>query len=191
MAGSRLSSVLIVLALAGLAGMLVLIVPALRTSGGVIDVRLPETAAATPADGQMKVYVSGAVLRPGVYSVRPGDRIGDLIEAAGGPLEEADLTNVNFARRLRDEDHVTVPRPGDPPVAAPASGASASERINLNTATPATLELLPGIGPARAQRITESRLKDGPFAAATDLVQRRLVPQSVFDALKDEVEVRP
>jgi competence protein ComEA len=155
-----------------------------------IDVRLPEAATPTPGDGQLKVYVTGAVQRPGVYSIRPGDRVADAIEAASGPTEDADTININFARRLRDEDHITVPRKGDP-LAISITADAPARRIDINTATTATLETLPGIGPSRAKSIIDSRLRDGPFTDPADLVKRKLLPQSVFDGLKDLIDIRP
>ncbi|MBI2760717.1 MAG: ComEA family DNA-binding protein [Chloroflexi bacterium] len=154
-----------------------------------VEVRFPETSAAsaTPADGQMKVYVTGAVARPGVYPVRPGDRVADVIEAAGGPAEGADTLAVNFARRLRDEDQVNVPRVGEP--VGPVNG-SATRRTNINVAPARALEELPGIGAARAQKIVESRTKDGPFNEPGDLVKRKIVPQSVLDGIRELIDVR-
>lgn len=186
MVGTRLLALIAgVLAMAGLAVAVWIRAP----SSSSIEVRLPEATSATPVDGQLKAYITGAVHRPGVYAIRPGDRVADLVEAAGGPTDDADLTIVNFARRIRDEDHVTIPRKGD--AASVVVAASGSQRININTAAAATLETLPGIGPTRAQRIVESRMRDGPFLTTADLVTRKLIPQSVYDSIKELVDVQP
>jgi competence protein ComEA len=165
-----------------------------RTAGQPsLQVTLPETATATPSDGQMKVYLAGAVIRPGVYPVHPGDRVADVIEAAGGPADDADMLAVNLARRLRDEDQIVVPRQGEGVAAASGDAggtATAGRPLNINLAPAAALETLPGIGPSRAQHIVESRTKDGPFADVSDLVKRKLVPQSVLDSIKDLIDVR-
>jgi competence protein ComEA len=166
---------------------LALVIIALRTTIAppAVEVRLPDAPA---RDGVVKVYVTGAVSRPGIYPVTAGARYADAIEAAGGPTEDADPLAVNLARRARDEDHIHVPRRGEGP-----SGPflQAQQPIDLNTATVPQLESLPGIGPARAQRIVESRTKDGPFTRPDDLVLRRIVPQSSLEALRDLVQVRP
>ena len=168
------------------------------SSPAALEVRLTEPTAtvAVPVDGQHKVYVAGAVQRPGVYPMQPGDRVADALEAAGGPSEDANLLAINLAKRLRDEEAVIVPRMGEPtPVAvsssSPVSGAGVipAGPINLNSAPAAALETLPGIGSARAARIVDSRVKDGPFRDTADLVSRKLVPQSVFDDFKDQVTV--
>ncbi len=176
----------LILLTAGVLTAAAVVVSARRSGPGTIEVRLPEAATPTPNDGRVKVYVAGAVQRPGVYNVRAGDRVADAVEAAGGPADEADILVVNLARRLRDEDHIIVPRQGQSPVV----GVPGSSRTNINAAAAGALETLPGIGPARAQRIVESRQRDGPFADPSDLVKRKLVPQSVFDSLKDLIDVR-
>ena len=60
----------------------------------------------------IRAYVTGAVQNPGVYPVKEGDRWIDAVQAAGGPAPDADLTAVNLARRVQDEDQITVPRQG-------------------------------------------------------------------------------
>ncbi len=57
----------------------------------------------TPLPSELRVYVIGAVQRPGVYTLREGDRWIDAVTAAGGPAPDADLARVNLARRARDE----------------------------------------------------------------------------------------
>lgn len=154
---------------------------------------LPQATTTPPADGQYKVYIAGAVARPGVYPFRPGERVADAIEAAGGPTADADLLRVNLARRLHDEDQVVVPRQAAPagPGGEAAAGGISGRKVDLNSAPAAVLESLPGIGPSRAQRIVESRNRDGRFSEPADLVKRKLVPQSVFDGIKDLIDVQP
>lgn len=124
---------------------------------------------------EMRVHVSGAVLQPGVVTVEPGERVVEALERAGGAAEEADLAAVNLARRLADEDHIHVPRIGE-----------SSPLIDLNSATQQELESLPGIGPVRATRIIEARA-EAPFLASDELVERGIVPASVYEGLRDLV----
>ncbi len=140
--------------------------------------------------GDLRVYVSGAVAVPGVYALGAGDRVEDALQAAGGPNADADLERVNLAARLHDGDQVVVP------VRSAAAGTAASgatapvARVNLNTASQAELDKLPGIGAVRARRILESRQQDGPFADAYELVERRIVTVAVYQRLRDLVAVR-
>ena len=125
----------------------------------------------------LRVYVAGAVRNPGVYPLQDGDRWIDALEAAGGPTADADLAAVNLARRAHDEDSVVVPRLGGSAV----SGISRGPLLDINTASEADLMDLPGIGEVRAASIVESRTTDGPFAAVEELVERELIPESVFE----------
>jgi competence protein ComEA len=139
-----------------------------------------------PAE-EIRVYVTGGVQRPGVYPMADGDRWIDALEAAGGPTDDADLTSVDLARRVRDEDTILVPRFGQAAVA----GASQGPLTNVNTASAEQLAELPDIGEVRAGRIVQSRQKDGPFTSVDDLLERDLVPTSVFDEIADLVTVGP
>ncbi len=155
------------------------------SSSPVLEVKVPDAPA---GDGVLKVYITGAVARPGVYQAQAGDRYGDALALAGGPTEDAEPLAVNMAKRVRDEDHIHVPRQGEAALGALAAGEAA---VDLNTATLAQLEALPGIGPVRAQKIVESRVKDGVFTRPEDLVQQKLLPQSMFDSVRERLQVRP
>ncbi len=134
------------------------------------------------------VYVTGAVASPGVYTLRDGDRVEQAVAAAGGFAGDADPERINLARRLRDEDQVTVPRLGQPaPAVDEAAGATAP--LDLNLATADQLEALPGIGEVYAARIVESRASDGPFGSPDDLVARKLVPASTLERIRPYVTV--
>ena len=153
-----------------------------------------------------KVYVTGEVAQPGVYPIAPGDRVVDVVARAGGLNPEADTLRINLAVRLQDEMHVHIstrpstsdgqpaPAPaapgspaavGGPPSAAPAGTA---RRVNINTATIAELEALPGIGAVSARKIVEHRTLHGPYRALDDVRQagvgaallRRAAPHLAF-----------
>ncbi|HLF03994.1 MAG TPA: SLBB domain-containing protein, partial [Dehalococcoidia bacterium] len=70
-------------------------------------------AALRQAGAELRVYINGAVERPGVYALQPGDRLVEALAAAGGALPEADLTAVNLARRVQDEGYYYIPRVGE------------------------------------------------------------------------------
>jgi competence protein ComEA len=156
------------------------------------------------AGGQIVVDVVGAVVRPGVYHLAIGSRVGDAITAAGGfgPRVDADAvgTALNLAAPLKDGDQVRVPSRDD---TAPSTGSgggssggagsgggrgSTGSLVNLNSATEAELDALPGIGPVTAGKIIEARAK-APFKAVDDLRTRGLVGQKTFDQIKALVTV--
>ena len=155
-----------------------------------LEIRLDGAPAA-----EIQVYVAGAVVQPGVYYLHDGDRWIDALEAAGGPAADADLESVNLALRLRDEDQVLVPRFEAQAATSvgvlDAAQAPAGARIDVNSAPEALLETLPGIGPTRAGRIVESRQTTGPFVRPEELVERDLLPHSVFEQVRDLIAVGP
>ena len=138
-------------------------------------VTLPE---ATPANataqaeplGEVVVHVRGRVERPGVVTLPAGSRVVDAIEAVGGVREGASIGDLNLARVLVDGEQVAVgtrravdAAAGASPDAGDAGADTADARVNLNAATTAELEALPGIGPVLAQRIVQWREDNGPF----------------------------
>ena len=135
--------------------------------------------------GEVRVYVAGAVLNPGVYTLGEEDRWIDAIEAAGGFAPGANQVLVNLARRVQDEDQIIVPSLSSGAVA----GASQDPLVNINTASEADLNGLPGIGDVRAAKIVESRAADGPFTTPDELVSRGLIPQSVLDDIAGLITV--
>jgi competence protein ComEA len=145
------------------------------------------------ADGApIRVHVTGAVQRPGVVPLRSGDRLADALTAAGGASTSADLEDLNLARRLRDGEQVVIPEKTRRAAAAsPVSTQGPGARLDLNKATEAQLDALPGIGATYAKRIVDSRAVDGPFKSAQDLIARRILPQATYDKVRDMVMVAP
>jgi len=186
-------------------------------------------------NNEVTVYITGAVARPGVYTLEAGSRAGDLLRRAGGARYNADLGRVNLARRLHDEEMYRIPElkaraaatgsrtgsgsdggkwigdggregfressqdgtvvlsseeagvieadlgrvdfaeegsSGDLADRTPGSNTAEGKcRVNINTASAAQLEALPGIGPALAGKIIEDRRRRGPFRRVEDLVR--------------------
>ncbi len=125
---------------------------------------------ATTQPSLLKVHLAGAVRRPGLYEVPGGSRVNDLVDAAGGLDADADRAAVNLAARLSDEQQIYVPVKGELPAAGTA-GSDPSGPIDVNTATAAQLDELPGIGPSLAAAIIAFRSEHGPFATLDALEQ--------------------
>ena len=155
-------------------------------------IALRPAADASPSAQIVFSDITGAVQRPGVVPLRSGDRLADALTAAGGAATGADLDDLNLARRLRDGEQVVIPeKTRRTAAAAPPSTLAPGARLDLNKATEAQLDALPGIGATYAKRIVDSRVVDGPFKSAQDLVDRRIVPRATYDKLRDIVMVAP
>lgn len=163
----------------------------------------------------VRVQVSGAVLEPGIYDVPANCRVEEAIAAAGGLTENADSERVNLVRKVRDGMQIRVPvqkaartsRTQRKNAQATAGlGESASEkygsakagsgkknnnqmpRVRINSASASELQQLPGIGPALAQRIVETR-NSGRFTSADDLLRVPGIGKAKLAKLRDYVEV--
>ncbi len=139
----------------------------------------------------IKVYVTGEVANPGVYTLRENDRIEDAIRTAGGATVDADLIKVNLAAKVFDQLQVYVPKKADDTsreVSAPTI--NAPSKININTATASELDSLPGIGSVTTQRIIAHRQEHGPFKSIEGLKEAKLVSGSTFEKIKDLIVAR-
>jgi len=147
--------------------------------------------------GEVVVEVVGAVPHPGVIRMPAGSRVGDAIAAAGGYGPRVDTIRaereLNLAATVKDGDQVRVPSRDDAAVgegAVPGHvSASAAAQVDLNHATQAELEALPGIGPATAQKIIAAR-EEAPFAAVEELRTRGVLGEKTFEKLRELVVVR-
>jgi competence protein ComEA len=138
---------------------------------------------------EIKVYVTGLVKNPGVYTMKEGERIIDAINRAGGPLEEADLTNINLAQKVKDEQMIIVPKKGETNNISPTSTIQKNQKININTATKEELQTLPGIGPVTAERIIEFRESKGSFKKIEDIMNVPRIGPKMFEQIKDKITV--
>ena len=161
---------------------------------------LPVQLSPPPSPPPLVVYVSGAVTEPGVYSLPAGSRVRDLIQAAGGLLPEADDQSLNLAALLQDGQRVIAPfRPTPAPTRDPSQPLPAGKTptlqviypLNINSATQAELETLPGIGPVTAQNILAYRQEHGPFQAVEELDQVPGIGPVTLENLKPLVTVGP
>jgi competence protein ComEA len=147
------------------------------------------------------VHVAGAVARPGVVDLRAGARVIDAVEAVGGAQPEGDLDRLNLAAKVSDGQRIFVAKAGEADPAAamgdatgaadsgsPATGAP-DGKVNLNTATQAQLEELPGIGPTYAQAIIAERQRRGGFTSVNDLRSVRGIGDKRFADLAPLVTV--
>lgn len=151
----------------------------------------------TLAPARIAVHVVGAVQQPGVYHFNAGARGDDALRAAGGPSGDADLRRVNLAATLFDGQQFVIPRKGEQlATTVPPSGggfdSGASNPpllVDLNRATVAELDQLPGVGPSTARAIVDHRTRNGPFASVDDLLAVRGIGPAKLAELKPFVRV--
>ena len=166
----------------------------------------PPTPLPTATSGPLRVYVSGAVVNPAVYTLPPGSIIDDAVRAAGGLSSDADPVAVNLAGSLVDGMQIYVPTMAEgaatpPPISAPAAtadpgasrmgGVTTAGLIDINLATQADLEMLPGIGPTTAANIIAHREANGPFATIEAIMDVPGIGEGKFAAMKDLITVGP
>ena len=140
------------------------------------------------------VDVSGAVATPSVVTLAEGSRVADAIDAAGGALPDADLAQLNRAARLTDGEKVHVPITGEQAAEAAGTtagsvetGATTQQLININTATEAELDVLPGVGPSTAEAIVADREENGPFSTIEDLMRVSGIGEKKFEKLAGQI----
>ena len=162
----------------------------------------------------VRVQVSGAVLEPGIYDLPANCRVEEAIAAAGGLTENADSERVNLVRKVRDGMQIRVPvqkaartnrtqrknAQAESGLGESASGKSSSakagsgrnssmmQNVRINSASARELQQLPGIGPALAQRIVETR-NSGRFTSAEDLLRVPGIGKAKLAKLRNYVEV--
>lgn len=170
----------------------------IREGEGPQDEAREGPAAEDDGAGPVVAHVAGAVQTPGVVEVPPGARVHEAVEQAGGPTSGAALDGLNLAQEVQDGALIWVPTQeeldaGEAPPAdqaqpgGPVGGEEQAELINLNTADAATLEELPGIGPALAERIVDHRDSHGEFGAVEELAAVSGIGPAILADVEDLV----
>ncbi|AEG40506.1 helix-hairpin-helix domain-containing protein [Lactobacillus kefiranofaciens] len=148
--------------------------------------------------------ISGAVKHQGVYTLKNGARLQELIEAAGGTTAKAQLKAINRAVLLKDQDKIHIPYKGEKVESVStvtagsdnsreakdsAQSGSNGEKVNLNTASAADLQKLTGVGEKKAEQIIAYREQNGSFKKIEDLMQVSGIGEKTFESLKDQLAV--
>ena len=157
------------------------------------------------------IYITGAVVHPGVYEVPQGSRVDDAVRAAGGFSGRADPEAVNLAARIEDEEHIKIPARAEPQRAAPSQPKSppgtadspgapkpaksskagksqvAEGKIDINRASASELMALPGIGPKLSQTIVDYRDANGAFQNTEDIRKVKGIGQKRFEAIREMI----
>ncbi|RSL31542.1 hypothetical protein D7Z54_20100 [Salibacterium salarium] len=157
-----------------------------ETTGAQDEEESEEPEEDVPLRQGVMVDVKGEVKSPGVYDIKEGKRVIDVIDLAGGLLEEADSMQVNFAERVYDEMIIYVPKQGEE---IEQTSSENNEKIRINYADTAELETLPGIGPAKAEAILSYRDENGLFHALEDLQSVSGIGEKSIEQLEEFITV--
>lgn len=154
--------------------------------------KIDENTVAEAPKQALYVYICGAVVNPGVYEMKPGNRITDVLDKAGGFTKEACRNYVNLAKRIEDEEKIFIPRKDEifdlsDELKKPLN--QNSKKININTADVQELKELPGIGDSKAGAIIEHRQKYGKYKKIEDIMKISGIKEAMFYKIKDRISV--
>ena len=138
------------------------------------------------------VDVKGAVKHPGVFETTKDKRVKDLIEEAGGLLDDADTSILNLSQKVKDQMVIYVLKHGEKPKQTTdggSTGSSSGDVININTASKEQLMKISGVGKTKAEAIIAHREKNGDFKKKEDITKVRGIGKSTFEKIKDKIEV--
>ena len=142
-------------------------------------------------DEKIFVDVKGAVKHPGVFETTKDKRVKDLIEEAGGLLDDADTSTLNLSQRVKDQMVIYVLKHGEKPKQMSDGGSSSSNTdvININIANKEQLMKISGVGKTKAEAIISYREKNGDFKKKEDITKVRGIGKATFEKIKDKIEV--
>ena len=149
---------------------------------------------------EIVIHITGAVKNKGIVKVEEGARISDVIDAAGGTSNEADLSKINLAYVVEDGQKIYVPSINDEinveSVTQEAgenvleNSNSKTSKVNINTASQTELETLSGVGPSTALKIINYREENGDFKKIEDIKNVPGIGEAKFESLKDSICVK-
>lgn len=139
--------------------------PAIEQAAVSIKEPIPQPSIAA----QLIINVAGKVSNPGVYQLPQGSRVIDAIKAAGNQLKGVDISDINLARILVDGEQILVGANNQTKGKSKAKKITADNPLDINRATLAQLDSLPGIGPITGQRIIDYRKKVGRINSLDEL----------------------
>lgn len=152
---------------------------------------------ASQSDKNIVVEIKGEVKKPDVYILNDNSIIKDLIEAAGGLTENADLSNINRAKKLQNHDLIYIGNKNDSIKGSQGTDVGSNikdkvnsdKRININTANIEELKILSGIGDAKAKSIIDYREKNGSFKSIEDIKNVTGISDKMFEKIKEQIEI--
>ena len=140
-------------------------------------------------EDEIYVDISGCVNSPGVYKVKAGTRLFQVIEKAGGITDDADVETINRAEEVQDGQKIIIYAEGSESDKQISGGGEQDGKININRADSDQLQEIPGVGPATAQKIIEYRQSSGNFSSIEELMEISGIGEKTFAEMKDHITV--
>ena len=142
-------------------------------------------------DEKIFVDVKGAVKHPGVFETTKDKRVKDLIEEAGGLLDDADTSTLNLSQKVKDQMVIYVLKHGEKPkqISDGSTSSTNGDVININTANKEQLMKISGVGKTKAEAIISYREKNGDFKKKEDITKVKGIGKATFEKIKDKIEV--
>ena len=149
-------------------------------------------------DKSIVVEIKGEVKKPDVYTLDENAIVKELIEAAGGLTENADLNNINRAKKLQNHELVYIANKNginkegttkNSELNTSNSQATSNNMVNINTATIEQLKTLNGVGDSKAKSIIEYREQSGGFKSIEDIKNVNGIGEKMFEKIKEQIEI--
>lgn len=140
--------------------------------------------------GYIYTHITGEIKKPGVYKMKAGTRMDDLVKEAGGLTDDADIDLINLSEKLVDEERIIVPAKGvnDTDETSHAASTVQTKKININMADINELTSIPGVGEKTEQKIIDYREKK-KFKKIEDVMNIDGIGENKFKNMKDYISV--
>lgn len=141
-------------------------------------------------DGYIFTHITGEIKKPGVYKMKAGTRMDDLVKEAGGLTDDADIDQINLSEKLVDEERIIVPSKSGSSEEGMTSTAidTKTKKININKASLSELMTLPGVGEKTAQKFIDYR-EQKKFKKIEDVMNIEGIGENKFKNIKDYISV--
>ena len=119
----------------------------------------------------IEVEIRGEVVKEGVYAMKLGDRFEDIIDLVG-LKQDADISSFSLNKVLSDSEVIVIPAKKE------------EKLISINSAGLEELCMLPGVGPAIAERIIAYRDENAGFKSLADIMNVKGIGKATYEKIK-------
>lgn len=148
------------------------------------------------SNSKIVVEIKGEVMNPDVYTLNEGSIIKDLIEVAGGLTQEADISNINRAKEIKNHELIIIRNINDTDIEEQEqvedyeiNEESDDERISINDSDLSKLKEIPGIGEVKANAIILYREENNGFKSIDELKNVDGIGEKTFEKIKDRIKL--